>query len=824
MGEVYRAHDSRLGRDVAIKILRRSPLDVDEIARFGREARAVGSLNHPNIVAVFDVNTDAGMPYVVTELLEGETLRAKLDRGLLPYRKAVDYGLQIAQALGAAHAKGIFHRDVKPANAFITEDGRVKLLDFGLAKLTERRLEADSHESTEEPTNAAEICGTAGYMAPEQVRGAPVDHRADIFALGAVLYEMFTGARAFQRESSVQTMTAVLQDDPADPLTLNTKLPPMAAAVVRRCLEKDKEERFQSARDLAFDLQQLRDLTWGAQPLGAAPPLFRRKMLPTILLGALFVQAIALGVVLLKPDSALNFEQLTFRRGRIGGARFASDGHSVTYSETRDGNAMEVSRLDFADSPSSRSLNYPIGSDVLAARDGELALSLRRHFLLGERFVGTLALAPLGGGSPREMAENVEAADWDPSGTHLVVARSTGDVGGQSWIEYGGRAIYKTGGSIRFLRVSPDGRRIAFLEDPLGRGVSGTVTMMNLSDGQPAKLTEDWPSVRGLAWSAKGDEIWFTAGGLRTHRALRAVDLTAKQRVILEAPGSLTLWDIAPDGRVLLTRDEERKSLVGVAPGETTERDFSWFDDSGVADLSPDGRWLLFGDRFGIYLRETNGSPPIFLGLKDAFADDISPDGRMVLATTQGGRQLVLVPRGAGDPQPLPPHGIVSYNGAQFFPDGQRILFTGRESGHDLRSYIQDVKGAPRALTPEGTRALSISPDGDWTAAVTAGGAISLWPVQGGEPRPVQGSQPGDRPVEWSADGRSLWIFRRDEVPSPLFRLEIATGERHLWKTLHPPTAGVYSIIDLSITPTGNAYFYSYSQLLSQLYLVRGLN
>jgi Tol biopolymer transport system component len=343
--------------------------------------------------------------------------------------------------------------------------------------------------------------------------------------------------------------------------------------------------------------------------------------------------------------------------------------------------------------------------------------------------------------------------------------------------------------------------------------------------GKVTKLTEEWPGVRGLAWAASGDEIWFTAGDARMNRSLRAVTLAGEQRVVLEAPGSLTVWDIAPDGRVLLTRDEERRAVVGVPPGETTERDLSWFDNSGVADISEDGLSFLLADRFGIYVRRMDGSPPTHLGLKDAYADDLSPDGKTVLATTDSGRQLVLVPTGAGNPQLLPAHGIVAYQGARWFPDGHRILFTGREAEGNLRSYVQDVNGgAPRALTPENTRALAISPDGEWTAGTGTGLGITIWPVAGGPSRPVPGSEPGDRPVAWSADGRSLWLFRRGEIPADIFQLEIATGRRTLSKKLLPPDpAGVYSIIEFQITSSGHAYVYGYTRLLSQLYLVRGL-
>ena len=258
MGEVYRARDSRLERDVAVKVLPASfSSDADRLRRFEQEARAVAALNHPNILAIYDIGTHDGAPYLVSELLEGETLRDRLGGGALPPRKVVDYAVQIANGLAAAHEKGIVHRDLKPENLFITKDGRVKILDFGLAKLA-RPEEGPGGESTAPTTptmtDPGVVLGTVGYMSPEQVRGKPADQRSDIFALGAILYEMLSGQRAFHRESSVETMSAILKEEPPELSAINRNISPALERVVSHCLEKSPEQRFQSARDLAFNL------------------------------------------------------------------------------------------------------------------------------------------------------------------------------------------------------------------------------------------------------------------------------------------------------------------------------------------------------------------------------------------------------------------------------------------------------------------------------------------------------------------------------------------------------------------------------------------
>ncbi|HKW02317.1 MAG TPA: WD40 repeat domain-containing serine/threonine protein kinase [Vicinamibacterales bacterium] len=817
MGVVYRAHDPRLGRDVALKIMRWLSATPEQVARFGREARAAGALNHPNIVAVYDVGLEGGMPFVVTELLEGETLRDRLRRGPLPLRRAVEFGVQIAQALDAAHRKTIWHRDVKPANVFVTSDTRVKLLDFGIAKLSEPD-HAHANDDTTEASQTGGMHGTPGYMSPEQVRGEPVDQRTDIFSLGSVLYEMFTGKRAFHRDTPLETMNDVLHADPVDPLTLNPNLPPVAAAVVRHCLEKNRDDRFQTARDLAFQLQQLNEPTG---PVPRPAPVRRLRWRQLWLVASMLVGGVGAAFLLSRfaPPSP-KFTRLTFNNGRIGGARFTAERAGVIYSLASQGRELEVFRLNFADSPASGSLGYGLGTGILAVRAGAIALLLKPHFLQGERFAGTLGLAS-SGSTPREQGENIESADWSASG-ELAVVRSTGAMGGPSWIEYPqGHPIVTTSEIISVMRISPNGQSIAYLEDHGGRGPNGAICIVDRS-GQARHLTRSWKSARGLAWSPDGKEIWFTAADDENqNRTLRAVTPEGRERLVYDGLGGLTLWDIAPDGRVLLTLDEERRAVMAMAPGENAERDVSVLDQSGVVAISRDGRTILGGDRGEIFLRGTDGTslqPYPFEG----FADDLAADGKTLLATTENERTLVVWPYGASAPQPLPPGGIVQYGGAYWFPDEtpRRVLVNDSEK---VQSYVQDVPdGQPRPVTPEGSYAVAISPDGKWIAGVGKGGKIPLWPVDGGDQKFITGVLDGERPVAWSKDGW-IWLFRRGEIPANIYRVDL-TGRREPWKAIKPPdTTGVYSILDFAVTPDGKAYAYSYSRVLSVLYLGEGL-
>ncbi len=488
MGEVYRARDERLKRDVAVKVLPASfSSDPERMRRFEQEAQAAGGLNHPNILAIHDVGTVDGSPYLVSELLEGETLRERLVAGALPTRKAIDFAAQIARGLAAAHEKGIVHRDLKPANVFVTKDGRVKILDFGLAKVVSV---PKGIGATELPTEAAGtepgvVLGTVGYMSPEQVRGLPADVRSDIFAFGAIFYEMLSGKRAFSGASAADTMSAILNKEPPDLAETNRNIPPGLERIVRHCLEKNPEERFHSAHDLAFDLQALSaDSGAASRPGAVVAQLRRRRTIPLVWASLALVAGVILAAlaatVLARRSGAQppTFQRLTFRRGLVWTSRFAPDGQTIVYGASWEGQPVEIFTAR-AGSPESRALG--IGSaDILSiSKSGDLAVCLNRHFTTGWETVGTLAQVPLSGGAPREILENVSEADWAPDGKTLAVVH---EVAGKYRLEFPpGKVLYETAGWIRLARVSPKGDRIAFMDLPTHGDNTGPLAIVDLS-------------------------------------------------------------------------------------------------------------------------------------------------------------------------------------------------------------------------------------------------------------------------------------------------------------------------------------------------------
>jgi len=659
MGEVWRARDTRLGRDVAIKVLPASfSADADRLRRFEQEARAAGILNHPNITAVFDVGeSEDGSPYVVQELLEGETLRHELAGGKFSPRRAIEHAIQIAHGLAAAHEKGIVHRDLKPENVFVTADGRVKILDFGLARMT--HAEEASPQATNLPTatpgtEPGMVLGTLGYMSPEQVRGRPADARSDIFSFGAILYEMLAGKQAFKGDSAADTMSAILREDPPDLSVTNENVPPGLERIVRHCLEKSPERRFQSARDLAFDLEALSSDSAPRRPADVPRREGRSGRIPA----ALAIAAVAL--LLMVPAAFWlgrrsgappipAFRQLTFRRGSIRGARFTSDGQTVVYAAAWEGKPLAIYSMR-TDSQDASPVDLPGGADLLAvSRSGEAALQLGRRSIEPYVSSGTLSVAPIGGGqAPRERLQGVQWADWSPDGSRLAIVR---DAGGRNRLESPvGTVLYETAGWIGSPRFSPQGDTIALI-DHWGRlGDLGLIVVVDLP-GHARTISEGWSSIQGLAWAPGGKEVWFTGTKSAGNRALYAASRSGELRLVYRQTGSLTLADVSSKGEVLLVDEDLRLGIVSRAPGEPAERDSSYLDFSAVRALSSDGKLVLFdeaseggGEEGSIFLRKTDGSPPVRLGA--GFSMAFSPDGKSVLAGTP--RDLLELPTAAG--------------------------------------------------------------------------------------------------------------------------------------------------------------------------------
>src|SRR5262245_10897722 len=485
MGEVYRAKDTRLGREVAIKLLRREfSSDRKRLGYFQQEARAASALSHPNIVTIYDIGESDLGSYIAMELVDGTTLRNILKDSPLPTKKVLHIASQMADGLAKAHAAGIVHRDLKPENLMLTRDGVVKILDFGVAKLTEQTAAIGSPDSptADSPTELGIIVGTPGYMSPEQAGGHPVDFRSDQFSFGTILYEMSTGKHAFERATAVETLSAIIRDEPEPVAGINPKTPPPFRWVIERCLAKETQDRYSSTLDLARELQGLRDhlseLLTG-DTTSVADTTARPRTFRVVSLGLAFALfAVLIGLLLTRHTSARQpyFRQLTLGRGNITGARFAADGQSVIYGAAWVGNRSQL-YMTRPGSPESRSLDLPNAGIWSVSPAGEMAIASRCTLNWGH-CVGTLALVPSGGGAPHEVLENIHAADWSPDGKTLAVAQFSG---GMDRLLYpAGQVLYETSGWIAYARVSPRGDRIAFLDHPILGQNGGSVSVLDL--------------------------------------------------------------------------------------------------------------------------------------------------------------------------------------------------------------------------------------------------------------------------------------------------------------------------------------------------------
>lgn len=835
MGEVFRARDERLGRDVALKLIRQSSGEnPDHLRRFEFEARAAAALNHPNIVAVYDVGSNQGVPYIVCELLEGTTLRSRLLDGALPLRTAIDYALQIVQGLIAAHDRRIVHRDLKPENLFVTGEGRIKILDFGVAKLQSPEESERSVEDLTTITKSGAVIGTVAYMSPEQLRGKAVDHRSDIFSVGAILYEMLSGRRAFRGETEVDTITAVLREQPSEEALQENGIPLPCQQILQHCLEKEPENRFQSARDLAFALETLSDAS-GTRRQIPRPASAKWKFLLAAISGALAAAAILL---LWNPwgraPVAPSYQRLTFEQGTVYSARFTPNSRSIVYCAAWNGGPLRLFST-VGDSLLSQALSLNEANFLAISRSGELALVLHGgHGSHLETTGGVLARAPLAGGSPREVLENVAWADWDAKGELAVVHRAQG----RDRIEYPiGHVLYETSGWISHIRFAPKGDKIAFLDHPIPWDDRGSISLIDLSghdlSGHVSVLSSGWESEDGLAWSPDAKEVWFTAAERGGNRVLLAVTGSGVVRKVLALPEGMTLEDVAPDGRALVSLDSERLAMAFTSRNGKPI-DISWHDWNIAKDISRDGQSVLFedsseaaGNQYFIAIRKLDGSLPVELGMGSA--GGLSPDGKWavsILAGTPG--QVTLVPTGAGQPRTIPTPGLEQiYSGSgHFMGDGKHIAIYGSEHGHGVRCYAVDINGGkPIPITPEGITGGLISPNGKYVVRDNDAGISTVYPIgAGAAPYPIPNLESGFIPIQWAQDESSIYGYRRGEYATKVYKVNVVTGKQTLLQALQPATTtGAVSTSPVITTRDGSRFAYSYYQVLSVLYVISGL-
>jgi eukaryotic-like serine/threonine-protein kinase len=833
MGEVYRARDTRLQRDVAIKIIP-DALANDAVARgrFETEARAVASLSHPNIIAIHDFGQDGTVAYAVMELLDGRTLREMLADGPLPPRKAIDYGAQIAAGLAAAHARGVVHRDLKPENVFITRDGRAKILDFGLAKPSASIAAAGTIAATYTPTSPGTVLGTVGYMSPEQVRGESVDHRSDIFSLGAILYEVFSGKRAFTGPSAVETMNAILKEEPPELSITQHAVPPAIDRIVRRALEKDPTQRFQSARDLGFALEALSGSSGSMPATVDAAPRKRRALWP--LTAALVVAAGAAGffgarvLSTAPPTAPVTFTPRTFDPQIIWTARFVGDDGTIVFSSSPRGLRPD---LFVARSGASAPQQIgPPGTHLLSVSSrGELAVLTDASFVNQRLFRGTLARMTLDG-SPRPWLESVREAEWSPDGMTLAIIRVNGS---EDVLEYPiGTILHRARGYLSDLRVSPDGNHVAFFEHPVRYDDRGFVKIWDRG-GSVRNLAGEFWGMEGLAWRPDSQAVYFSAaagtnGLYQVHEVATSAGSIA--RPAMPSPVDMLVLDVRRDGRWLVMSTENRFSIRVRRPGAVKEIDLPWMDAEWVPKLNADGSIVMFtdgnqsaGGNYAVSLRKTDGSPPLRLGEGNGI--DLSPDGKYALAYLFNPTpRIVVYPTGAGEPRTVDVAPIENAQPIQWFPDGRRIVICGNEKSKPARCFAKDVGGGPPTpLTPEGfTQPGPFSPDGSVMVVQSPDGGGHLLSLKDGALRDFKGLSGNDAVFAWTPDGRGLFVG--NAVDMRLDRLDLTTGERAA--ALQFELAGQPGIkgggSGISITPDGRGYAYYYISMPSRLFEISG--
>jgi eukaryotic-like serine/threonine-protein kinase len=830
MGEVYRATDTRLGRDVAIKVLPVSMAkDGDRLRRFEQEAKTVATLNHPNILGLHDIGTYEGAPFLVSELLEGETLRQRIEEGPIPTRKTVEIALGIARGLAAAHDKGIVHRDLKPENVFLTRDGRVKILDFGLAKLSRDEHSLDTALTVTSPTTMpGMVMGTVGYMSPEQVRGEPSDGRSDIFSFGAVLYEMLTGKRAFKRDTTVETMTAVLKEDPPELTETGWQGPLGLQRILSRCLEKNPDQRFQSASDLAFAIEALSG-TGTTPTMALEKPPEKKETWKWVALTAVALGCLAIGAAIAwslrpKPAPVPTFTRISFDRATLIRGRFLSEGKTLVYSGVLTAGVPDtyVIREDYP-------MSVPAGlhgAMLLAiSKQDQLAVLVRPHYWGQFQWGGTLARVPMGGSEPRELLDDVYDADWSPDGSQLAVIDQKN---GMWQVEYPlGKVLLKTDNWLSDLRVSPDGKNVAvFRHPPRSDDDRGNVLLLD-GNGKENVISAEWEALEGMAWQPDGREVWYSAAEGGNQYCIRASTPEGKERTVYCGTAGVRLHDITGSGRALVSTEDERFRTAVLEHGGKEEHELEQIGEVIDPRLTPDGTEVVStdvsehgGSDYTVYAQKTAGGAPVKIGA-GGYGTDISDDGKWVLVVLPGTSEgkVQVIPVGAGEGKTLRwPQFQVSL--ANWFPDNQHILLFGNPAGQPVGLYESDRDGsAPKMLVKEVPGWADVMPNGQDLLLVVDGWFVRHSLKDGNETK-LRALAPGERPVDWAKEANHLFTGTATATDFRIDKVDLGSEAREPWQVFTPPNRGgtLLNVAHASITPDGRWMMINYREQVGVFY------
>ncbi len=706
------------------------------------------------------------------ELLEGATLREEIESRPPTTRKALEWTVGVARGLAAAHAKGIVHRDIKPENLVVATDGRIKILDFGLARFTATEQSGADAATVAAGTEPGRVLGTAGYMSPEQVRGEPIDARSDIFSLGAVLYELLTGHRAFAADTTVETMHAVLKTDPPELSGSELALPPA---------ESPRPGRLALAAAALVLVGATAAITSWFGPETSS------STLPTI-------------------------RQLTVRRGTIDASRFTSAGDSVGYSARFAGNAPAPFETHQS-SPEAQQVG-PDNAMLFAESDGTLALGLAPELFQGQ-FVGTLATLPAGARTAREIAQKISSADFAAGGLAAIELLGNG-----SRLHFPvGTIVDESQEIFGRLRASPSGTTLAYSHR--GEGI----VLLDL-DGSRTVLETD--RITGIAWAPSGERLWFSRRSGPGESTISSWKPGGVPKEEWRSAGSVTLEDVASDGRLLVRRDQVQGGILVVTPDAPEPIDLSWLDQSAAVAISPGSNSLLLNDAGGFYVRELDGSPAVRLGSGQSRA--ISPDGELVLNSGRRRDRFELTPVGVGTPRELVHPGIQSFFG-WFHPDGRRLVFNGRQAGGTWRFFAMNLDGTGDVvgIGPDNLEhyigQTPLSNDGKWLLGFPLPERFkALYSLEGEETIPVRGLGPDEVIIRFTDDDREIFVFNRDGLPVRIYRLNHGTGERRLWNEFMPgDPAGIAGFPTIAMTADGGIIAFNYTRVLSTLFEVSGL-